>query len=111
MAAQDAKNNQDTPVTAATTPCTCPCTCAAVCYLDNHSELEKPSSPQERPQIAVVHDRSYSLQRYLNPQTSPHDQELRPPLAFRAQMTELQSRERMATIIVALVEQLPKSKD
>ncbi|KAK7948536.1 uncharacterized protein PG986_009422 [Apiospora aurea] len=81
----------------------------------NRSELEQPSTPQERPEVKVVHDRTYSLQRYLSPQSSSssnslHDHSLRPSLGFRAQMTELQSRERMATVIVALVEKLPKSK-
>ncbi|KAK8094231.1 hypothetical protein PG997_000916 [Apiospora hydei] len=106
MAAQDTRNGQigstdqaTTAAAAATITCTntC-CTCAA-----------------ERPEVKVVHDHTYSLQRYLNPQSSSssnslHDHNLRPSLGFRAQMTELQSRERMATVIVALVEKLPKSK-
>ncbi|KAK8038917.1 hypothetical protein PG993_007328 [Apiospora rasikravindrae] len=118
MAAEDTKDDQigstqATAAAAATTTCTNTCTCAAVCYLDNRSELEQPSTPQERPEVKVIHDRTYSLQRYLNSQSSsssPHDHNLRPSLAFRAQMTEMQSRERMATVIVALVEKLPKSK-
>ncbi|KAK7920833.1 hypothetical protein PG985_008855 [Apiospora marii] len=105
MAAQDAKTNQVGPTPAATTA---NCTCAAVCYLDNCcSELEQSSTPQERPEIEVVHDRNYSIQRYLSPQASLHDGNLRPALAFRTQTTEPQSRERMAAVLVALVEKLP----
>ncbi|KAK8134235.1 hypothetical protein PG984_006247 [Apiospora sp. TS-2023a] len=107
MAAQDAKNNQVGPTPATTTAT---CTCAAVCYLDNCSELEQSITPQQRPKIEVVHDRNYSIQRYLNPQASPHDGNLRPALAFRTQATEPQSRERMAAVIVALVEKLPERK-
>lgn len=71
------------------------------------SQDAAPDNPQDRPQINVTGDPSYSLHRYLNSQGHPVDELLRAPLAFRESNTENQSRDSMAAIILALVPQLP----
>ncbi|KAI5920377.1 hypothetical protein F4810DRAFT_713554 [Camillea tinctor] len=55
----------------------------------------------QRPVIDVPVDTGYALQRFLNPQGHAEDRILRPLQPFRTPLTEDQSRERMAAILLA----------
>ncbi|KAI1633818.1 hypothetical protein F4809DRAFT_644043 [Biscogniauxia mediterranea] len=55
----------------------------------------------QRPVVDVPVDTGYALQRFLNPQGHAEDRILRPLQPFRTPLTEDQSRERMAAILLA----------
>ncbi|RYP62186.1 hypothetical protein DL769_007427 [Monosporascus sp. CRB-8-3] len=79
----------------------------AVHYL-NYGEEATKAAP--RPQIDVPSDPTYNLQRFANPQARPEDQFCRPPIALRTPLTELQSQQRMATILATITKDPAASK-